>query len=119
MTAGLTPAQSKALAFIERHITANGVSPSFDEIAEGLGLASKSGVHRLVVGLEERGRIRRMPDRARSIEIVERVDTRVEPSRKYRFHLQRILDAISCSGFIGKDDPIVTEARAAMGEGRS
>lgn len=110
MTAGLTRAQSEALAFIGRYIAKHGISPTYDEIAAALNLKSKSGVNRLVVALEDRGHVRRKPDRARSIELAER--------RGSDFHLRRILDAISCSGFIGKDGPIVTEARAAMGEGR-
>lgn len=100
--------QSRALAVIERYIAENGISPSYDEIAYELGLASKSGVNRLVEALVDRGRIRKVAHRARGIEIVDGPD----------FHLKRILDAISCSGFIGKDDPIIVEARAAIGEAR-
>lgn len=106
MTAGLTRMQSRALAFIERYIAQHSISPTYDEIAAELGLASKSGVNRLVTGLEQRGRVRKLAGRARGIEIV---------GQDSDFHLKRILDAISCSGFIGKDDPIIAEARAAMG----
>lgn len=70
----LTRAQAEALAFIEERIGKGGVAPSFEEIKEHCGLRSKSGVHRLITALEERGRIRRMANRARAIEIVETND---------------------------------------------
>lgn len=66
----LTAAQAEALAFIEARIADDGVAPSCEELKQHCGLASKSGVHRLLTALEERGRIRRMKNRARAIEIV-------------------------------------------------
>lgn len=68
---GLTHKQRDCLAFIRAYMAEHGASPSFEEIREGLGLTSKSGVHRLLQALEERGRIRRLHDRARTIEIVD------------------------------------------------
>jgi DNA-binding MarR family transcriptional regulator len=68
---GLTPRQSDALRFIREYLTANGITPTYDEIAPGIGLRSKAGVHRLVSALEERGHITRMPGRARSIALNE------------------------------------------------
>ncbi len=65
----LTRKQHELLLFINSHLTENGVSPSFDEMKEALGLKSKSGIHRLITGLEERGFIRRLPHRARALEI--------------------------------------------------
>ena len=70
----LTTAQAEALAFIESAIEEDEVAPSCEEIKQHLGLSSKSGVHRILTALEERGRIRRMKNRARAIEIV-RADT--------------------------------------------
>lgn len=67
MSAGLTPRQAKALAFIGAHHAERGHAPSYDEIAAHLGLASKSNVCRLVQALEERGAIRRLRGRGRSI----------------------------------------------------
>lgn len=68
---GLTARQRDALVFIQKYTTENdGIPPSFDDIKSALGLGSKSGVHRIVTALEERGRIRRLPQRARAIEIV-------------------------------------------------
>ncbi len=65
----LTKKQNQLLLFISQQIGKDGVSPSFDEMKDALGLKSKSGVHRLVTALEERGFIRRFPNRARALEI--------------------------------------------------
>ena len=66
----LTRKQYELLQFIDRHLRSRGVSPSFDEMKDALGLKSKSGIHRLITGLEERGFIRRLPHRARALEIL-------------------------------------------------
>ncbi|MBC7135502.1 transcriptional repressor LexA [Oceanibaculum nanhaiense] len=66
----LTRKQFELLTFINRRLTESGVSPSFDEMKEALGLRSKSGIHRLITGLEERGFIRRLPHRARALEVL-------------------------------------------------
>ena len=66
----LTRKQSELLAYLSNYMEQHDVSPSFDEMRNALGLASKSGVHRLVSGLEERGYIRRLANRARAIEIL-------------------------------------------------
>ena len=66
----MTPEQHKTLLFIGSYITERGYSPNYDEIAAHLGIASKSGVHRLVSSLERDGKITRSPNRARSIEVV-------------------------------------------------
>ena len=71
-TVGLTEKQGDAYRFICGYAHERGCTPSYDEIGAALGLASKSGVHRIVTALEERGRIRRLPNRARAIEIVEK-----------------------------------------------
>ena len=69
----LTRKQSELLAYLSDHMQQHDVPPSFDEMRDALGLASKSGVHRLVSGLEERGHIRRLANRARAIEILKPV----------------------------------------------
>ena len=69
----LTRKQSERLAYLSDHMQQHDVPPSFDEMRDALGLASKSGVHRLVSGLEERGYIRRLANRARAIEILKPV----------------------------------------------
>jgi repressor LexA len=66
----LTAKQRELLLFINQRLVATGVSPSFDEMKDALRLRSKSGIHRLVSGLEERGFIRRLPHRARALEVV-------------------------------------------------
>jgi repressor LexA len=66
----LTRKQHELLMFIHERIKETGVSPSFDEMKEALDLASKSGIHRLITALEERGFVRRLAHRARAIEIV-------------------------------------------------
>lgn len=66
----LTKKQIQLLDFIQKRMARDGVPPSFDEMKEALDLRSKSGIHRLVTALEERGFIRRLPHRARALEIV-------------------------------------------------
>lgn len=66
----LTRKQRELLKFIQERLGESGISPSFDEMKEALGLKSKSGVHRLITGLEERGFIRRLPHRARALDVV-------------------------------------------------
>jgi repressor LexA len=66
----LTRKQHELLMFIHERIKETGVSPSFDEMKDALGLASKSGIHRLITALEERGFLRRLAHRARALEVV-------------------------------------------------
>ena len=65
----LTKKQHELLMFINQRLAATGVAPSFDEMKDALALRSKSGIHRLISGLEERGFIRRLPHRARALEV--------------------------------------------------
>ena len=65
----LTKKQRELLLFIHQSIKETGVSPSFDEMKEAANLASKSGIHRLITALEERGFVRRLAHRARAIEV--------------------------------------------------
>jgi repressor LexA len=66
----LTRKQQELLLFIHERMKESGVPPSFDEMKEALDLASKSGIHRLIIALEERGFIRRLPNRARALEVI-------------------------------------------------
>src|SRR3954453_8728442 len=66
----LTRKQLELLRFINERLTESGVPPSFDEMKDALDLRSKSGIHRLITALEERGFIRRLPNRARAIEVI-------------------------------------------------
>ena len=76
----LTRKQRELLQFIQERLADSGVSPSFDEMKEALGLKSKSGVHRLITGLEERGFIRRLPHRARALEIMRLAEDQRKPA---------------------------------------
>ena len=71
----LTAKQRELLLFIDQRLKAGGISPSFDEMREALDLKSKSGVHRLISALEERGFIRRLPNRARALEVAKMPET--------------------------------------------
>src|SRR5436190_19261709 len=71
----LTAKQRELLLFIDARLKESGISPSFDEMREALDLKSKSGVHRLISALEERGFIRRLPNRARALEVLKLPET--------------------------------------------
>src|ERR1700748_3259643 len=66
----LTKKQHQLLLFIRDRMNRDGVAPSFDEMKEALKLRSKSGIHRLIMALEERGFLRRLPHRARALEVI-------------------------------------------------
>jgi len=70
----LTRKQHELIRFIQTRLEESGVSPSFEEMKEALDLKSKSGVHRLISALEERGFIRRLPNRARALEVLRQPD---------------------------------------------
>ena len=76
----LTKKQHELLMFINQRLTATGVAPSFDEMKDALTLRSKSGIHRLISGLEERGFIRRLPHRARALEVVKLPEESAAPA---------------------------------------
>ena len=71
----LTRKQHELLIYINDYIAESGVSPSFDEMKDALNLRSKSGIHRLITGLEERGFLRRLPHRARALEVMRMPET--------------------------------------------
>ncbi|MGE0566130.1 MAG: transcriptional repressor LexA [Pseudolabrys sp.] len=71
----LTRKQFELLRFLHERLTETGVPPSFDEMKDALDLRSKSGIHRLITALEERGFIRRLPNRARAIEVIKLPDS--------------------------------------------
>jgi repressor LexA len=79
----LTRKQYDLLMFIHKRVQRDGVSPSFDEMKEALDLRSKSGIHRLITALEERGFIRRLAHRARAVEII-RLPDNIEDTRPNR-----------------------------------
>ncbi|WP_095011082.1 transcriptional repressor LexA [Tsuneonella mangrovi] len=77
----LTAKQHELLQFIQRRLEESGISPSFEEMKEALDLKSKSGVHRLISALEERGFIRRLPNRARALEVIKQPEDAVSAPR--------------------------------------
>ena len=72
----LTKKQHELLLFLEEKISLSGVTPSFEEMKKKVGLKSKSGIHRLISGLEERGFIKKLPFKARAIEILKSSNTK-------------------------------------------
>lgn len=86
----LTRKQHKLLLFIDSHLRQTGFSPSFDEMREAMGLRSKSGIHRLISGLEERGFLRRHHHRARALEVIQLPETAAElPANVIRARFDR------------------------------
>lgn len=88
----LTKKQLDLLTFIHTRVQRDGVSPSFDEMKIALNLRSKSGIHRLITALEERGFIRRLAHRARAIEIVKMPDAARQPARKAPGFFPRVIE---------------------------
>ena len=76
----LTRKQYELLRFINERLKEAGVPPSFDEMKDALDLRSKSGIHRLITALEERGFIRRLPNRARAIEVIKLPELAAPPA---------------------------------------
>ncbi len=78
----LTRKQYELLMYIHERLNASGISPSFDEMKDALGLKSKSGIHRLITGLEERGFLKRLPHRARALQILRLPDNATASVRR-------------------------------------
>ncbi|NAZ36010.1 transcriptional repressor LexA [Rubellimicrobium sp. CFH 75288] len=94
----LTKKQLDLLDFIDRRMQRDGVPPSFDEMKEALDLRSKSGIHRLITALEERGFIRRLPHRARALEIVRMPDALAERSGRRGPFVPRVVTGDRAEG---------------------
>ena len=77
----LTAKQHELIRFIQQRLEETGISPSFEEMKEALDLKSKSGVHRLISALEERGFLRRLPNRARALEVIRQPEDAVPATR--------------------------------------
>ena len=110
----LTKKQYELLLFINERLKETGVSPSFDEMKEALNLKSKSGIHRLITALEERGFIKRLAHRARALEVMKLPDTMASsmsaPTRHAPTALQAANDdravSVSVMGRIAAGTPI-------------
>jgi repressor LexA len=96
----LTRKQNELLLFINKRLNDDGVSPSFDEMKEALRLKSKSGIHRLITGLEERGFLRRLPHRARALQVVKLPETAAMPAPNVTPMLARPGMAEAREGFV-------------------
>ena len=88
----LTRKQHELLIFIHKHLKKHGVSPSFEEMKEAVGLKSKSGIHRLVTGLEERGFLRRLPHRARALEVLRLPDNVSQRGKRAKGFAPRVIE---------------------------
>ncbi|MBL8584722.1 MAG: transcriptional repressor LexA [Rhizobiaceae bacterium] len=95
----LTRKQHELLLFIHQRMKESGIPPSFDEMKEALDLASKSGIHRLITALEERGFIRRLPNRARALEVV-RLPESMAPGLAARKFSPSVIE-----GSLGRNQP--------------
>jgi repressor LexA len=112
----LTRKQYELLMFIHERIRETGIPPSFDEMKDALDLKSKSGIHRLITALEERGFLRRMEKRARALEVTRLPDNMAETARPAttRSQAQRIMP--SARHGRGASDPRLNTPRRAMGD---
>src|SRR5438477_10520245 len=102
----LTRKQHELLMYIHERIKESGVSPSFDEMKDALDLASKSGIHRLITALEERGFLRRLPHRARALEVVklpQQATMAAPPKGRTAFRPQVVPGARPVEGPAGQD----------------
>lgn len=108
----LTRKQHQLLTYIDNHMNTDGVPPSYDEMKDALGLKSKSGIHRLITGLEERGFIRRLPHKARALEVLKKPQNMLDdPPAKGGFE-PRLVD-----GNFGLGTPEAPPAAASAPEG--
>ncbi|AYD01389.1 transcriptional repressor LexA [Neorhizobium sp. NCHU2750] len=96
----LTRKQQELLLFIHERMKESGVPPSFDEMKDALDLASKSGIHRLITALEERGFIRRLPNRARALEVIKLPEAYVPTLQPKRGFSPSVIE-----GSLGKKPP--------------
>ena len=103
----LTRKQHELLRFIQERLQESGVPPSFDEMKEALDLRSKSGIHRLITALEERGFIRRLPNRARALEVIRQPEQSAGPARG-KFS-PRVIE-----GSLGRARPASTDDETVM-----
>ena len=91
----LTAKQKELLLLIRDRLAEDGVPPSFDEMKTALGLRSKSGIHRLITGLEERGFIRRLPHRARALEIIKLPENIEKAAKSIKRAASRVVAAMT------------------------
>ena len=100
----LTRKQHELLMFIQQRLSDAGVPPSFDEMKDALGLKSKSGIHRLITALEERGFIHRLPNRARALEVI-----KLPESAAATPSAATIMGSTPLSATMGRTTPIASQ----------
>ncbi|MGO4404884.1 transcriptional repressor LexA [Bosea sp. RAF48] len=105
----LTRKQHELLRFIQERLRESGVPPSFDEMKDALDLRSKSGIHRLIMALEERGFIRRLPNRARALEIIKMPDGLGAPQQRQRFNPAVVQGGLGSQPNLTKPRPAADE----------
>ncbi|WP_297327529.1 transcriptional repressor LexA [uncultured Bartonella sp.] len=107
----LTRKQYELLLFIHNRLKETGIPPSYDEMKEALDLASKSGIHRLITALEERGFIRRLPNRARALEVLKLPETMLQSLNSPRKFLPNVIEGT-------KNKPLknISQKEVASGE---
>ncbi|MGO4436827.1 transcriptional repressor LexA [Rhizobium sp. RAF56] len=110
----LTRKQQELLLFIHERMKESGIPPSFDEMKDALDLASKSGIHRLITALEERGFIRRLPNRARALEVI-KLPEAYSPSMQPR----RGFSPSVIEGSLGKPQPVAPAATKTADNGNN
>lgn len=120
----LTKKQLDLLDFIDRRLQRDGVPPSFDEMKDALDLRSKSGIHRLITALEERGFIRRLPHRARALEIVKMPDALSDRGSRRSGFVPRVIegerpsaiprDALAVSAAVATEIPLMGRIAAGV-----
>jgi repressor LexA len=103
----LTPKQKELLLFIHERLKESGVPPSFDEMKDALDLRSKSGIHRLITALEERGFIRRLPHRARALEVI-KLPEAAQTSLKRKTFAPEVIEGSKRRGFSDSAEERVT-----------
>ncbi|MCV0396827.1 MAG: transcriptional repressor LexA [Rhizobiaceae bacterium] len=110
----LTKKQHELLLFIHERLKESGIPPSFDEMKEALDLASKSGIHRLITALEERGFIRRLPNRARALEVLRLPDSIAPGLNSMKKFSPSVIE-----GSLGKRQPAPARLQAASNDAGS
>jgi repressor LexA len=98
----LTRKQHELLKFIEERVKRDGIAPSFDEMRDAINLKSKSGVHRLITALEERGFIRRLPHRARALEVCRPADQSSPALARPRLLKMPVIEGLSEIPLLGR-----------------
>jgi len=111
----LTKKQKNLLLFINKKLRSSGISPSYEEMKESLNLKSKSGIHRLISALEERGFIRRLPHKARALEVIKLPETASANDIYNTFSPSIIKGGLDQKKFNNKDIEIPVLGKIAAG----